>query len=75
MDRLFSVFVLLVLLALAPAGMRAGCIEERAQPVFFSMLFPQLIPECIAEKTEEQKELDDETSDEQSRKQAKAVKV
>ena len=48
MDRLFSVFVLLVLLALAPAGMRAGCIEERAQPVFFSMLFPQLVPPSMA---------------------------
>ena len=43
MGRLFSVFLLFVVLLCPAAGKRS----ELAQPVFFSMLFPQLIPDCF----------------------------
>lgn len=50
MDRLFSVFLLLALLAYAPVCMDGEPIEACAQPVFFSMLFPQLMPEDMTEE-------------------------
>ena len=41
MDRLFAILLLALLLAMVPV--RAG-MDDGAQAVFFSMLFPQLSP-------------------------------
>lgn len=46
MDRLFAVLLLAALLLLGPVGKdwTRGPEAEKAQEVFFSMLFPQLMP-------------------------------
>lgn len=41
MGRLFVCILILLLMALAPVE----GVKEKAQPVFFSLLFPQLMPE------------------------------
>ena len=46
MSRLFSCILLSLMLLPAPK------MEQRAQPAFFSLLFPQLMPEGQTEITE-----------------------
>ncbi|MBR3797091.1 MAG: hypothetical protein IKK34_13855 [Clostridia bacterium] len=48
MGRRFCAVFLAAALMVVPAGPRG----LRAQPVFFSMLFPQLIPPCLYEGEE-----------------------